>query len=102
MAGGQRHRIVEEEERRPPSRGPQGRFPTLVFEEACDPERSGMVAGELTIVVDETTPVPREQTTRWVSVQIAVRVDSIGQGHRCDSGSPGNGSADWSELFVFG
>jgi hypothetical protein len=68
MAGGEGNGIVEKEKRRPGVRLSKGMLPALVPELTADPEVATVVTDKATRVVDQTSPVPGEETALVHSV----------------------------------
>jgi hypothetical protein len=81
VPGGQRHGVVEEEDRRPAvGRGERGP-PAAELGDARDPQHRGVVPDDLFVVVDEAAPVAREHPPPADRVQVAERVDSVATRH---------------------
>jgi hypothetical protein len=56
--------------------------PALVFGDTGDPERTAVVPDELTIIVDQTSPIAGEQSAFRDGVKITPRVDPVTTWHR--------------------
>ena len=77
MAGCECHRVVEEEERRPPSWTCERPAPTLELRPADDPERRTVMANHTLFVIDHTAAVSGEHPTSADSLEVAPRIDAI-------------------------
>jgi hypothetical protein len=74
---GQRHGVVEEEQRRPPARPGQAHPPSAERRAADDPQVAAVVADEAARVVDEAAAVAGEAAPLRHGVQRAERVDAV-------------------------
>jgi hypothetical protein len=77
VPGGQRHGVVEEEQRRPPARPGQPHPPSAENGAAGDPQVAAVVSDETARVVDEAAAVAGEAAPLRHGVQRAERVDAV-------------------------
>jgi hypothetical protein len=82
MTRRQRHRIVEEEDRGPLSRCVEWMPRALIFGDTGDPELAAVVPGDLTDIVDQTSPIAGEQTPFPYGMKVAPGVDPVTTWHR--------------------
>ena len=85
VAGGERGRLVEEEQLREPARLQQPRpLPALELEPAADPALDGEAAPDPAGLVVEAAAVAVDETPGRVGDQLAERRDAILQRHRLE------------------
>jgi hypothetical protein len=94
MPGGQGNRVVEEEQRRPPSRSGQLEPPTTELGEAGDPQRTAMVADDVLVVVDHAAAVTGEHAAGDRRVEVTPSVDTVAARHRASMPSPEDSAAE--------